>query len=370
MKKYIIVAVIVVLLGILFYSTKKAPVANANPIKIGAIISLSGPAAAFGEHAKNGILLAQDEINKKGGVNGRKVEVIIEDDHTDPKQAVSAYQKLVSIDKVDGIVGLLWDFVAQPVLPLAEKDKITVISTSNPRIPGTFEPGANSFAMLSDFGKIIERMTPLLSASTTKKIGIVRFESGFSKNIAENMQAIAKNANKGAVQEETYNSIGNNDFKTIVTKLKAANIDTVFLDMVANDPVQFLTRARQLGYTPKTVIAETAALEASRAEKTDKTLFEGVHILNWEITSPAFEKLYRDRYGVIPEKSADKAASAIELLAEAIAKTDSREAVAPYIASHSFETLNGTVKFTEGHAAETTLVKVQKIVGGTLVDVQ
>ena len=139
--------VIVVAFGawFLFINNKPSPAVTGNPIKIGAILSQTGFAASFGESAKNAVQLAVEDINKSGGIDGRPVVVYYEDDHTDAKEAVSAFQKLTSIDHVDAIMGGLFDFAAQPLFPLADTNKIAFVSPDNFRIPNGFELTPNTF---------------------------------------------------------------------------------------------------------------------------------------------------------------------------------------------------------------------------------
>jgi ABC-type branched-subunit amino acid transport system substrate-binding protein len=100
------VIVIIILLGIL-YGVNRKPIAptTKEPIKIGAILPLTGEAAVWGENVKTGIELAKEGINKKGGINGRKIEVIYEDGQCDSKTGVSAVQKLITVDKFQVIIG-------------------------------------------------------------------------------------------------------------------------------------------------------------------------------------------------------------------------------------------------------------------------
>ncbi|MDR2097641.1 MAG: ABC transporter substrate-binding protein, partial [Spirochaetaceae bacterium] len=80
---------------------------DSNTIKIGGIFPLSGNVAVYGVEARNGILLAIEEINAAGGVNGKKIELISEDDEGNPEKSVNAYNKLTAKDKVNIIIGSL-----------------------------------------------------------------------------------------------------------------------------------------------------------------------------------------------------------------------------------------------------------------------
>ncbi len=101
---------------------------TAEPIKIGSI--LTGEGAAWGIAAKNGIDMAVEEINADGGINGRPLKVIHEDDQSDPKKAITAFQKLTDIDKVRIIIGTSWSNTGLAVAPLADENEVLMISPS------------------------------------------------------------------------------------------------------------------------------------------------------------------------------------------------------------------------------------------------
>lgn len=100
-----------------------------EPIRIGAIDPQTGPFAAYGEPVKEGMLLAVDEINAKGGINGRKIELLLEDDAGDPKNAVNAFTKLATVSKVPIIIGPLSSGASMATAPLANQYKVVELAT-------------------------------------------------------------------------------------------------------------------------------------------------------------------------------------------------------------------------------------------------
>ncbi|MCB0334537.1 MAG: ABC transporter substrate-binding protein, partial [Bdellovibrionales bacterium] len=98
------------------------------PLKIGVIAGYSGAAKEWADYGRMALELARDEINQNGGVRGRPVELLFEDSQTVPAKAVSAYTKLATIDKVDAIIGELWAFLTNPLIPLSERMKVPTIS--------------------------------------------------------------------------------------------------------------------------------------------------------------------------------------------------------------------------------------------------
>ncbi len=361
------IVIIAVIISLVRKNASKGPseVFTTEPIKIGAVLSLSGDAAPWGESSKNGIALAAKTINAAGGINGRMVEVVTEDDHTDGKTAVSAYNKLVNVDHVSGVIGSVFDFTTQPLLPLAETNHVALITPPNFRIPGSFDLGSQSFTMLINFDDMVRYYKAFLGQNKIKRLAIVHYTSTWGVEISKVMGEIMTSYGKPKPIEETYLHIGGNDFKTVILKLKSEGVDTVFFDMLGDDSVNFLKRSKELGFTP-TMLTYTGALESFGQEK-DKSLIENVAVVNWEITSPQFNALYQKEYGKPAGKSADKAFDALYVMATAIADSTSTADVASYIANHSFVTPNANITFTTDHTVNSTPVEIDIIKNGVPV---
>lgn len=337
-----------------------------NPIKIGALLSQTGVAAAFGEEAHKSIQLAVDDINKNGGIDGRKVELYIEDDHTDPKEAVSGFQKLVSVDRVDAIVGGMFDFATQPLLPIADSSQTTLISPTNFYIPGDFKLTPYSFVMLPSFSSVIRELEGHIAKSNTQKLAVVHFKSVFGQEIVTTLSGVMQELGRPPVIDESYPQIGGNDFRTLILKLKQQNVDTVFLDMVVEDPLTFLRQARDLDFHPA-VVGYNGLTDSFTDAGADKALIENATILDWEFSTPNFIEEYQAAYGAVPTKSADKSYAAVYILVQAVARSKDRAEVGQYVATHTFDTPLGKVQFNENHAVDSTPVKIETVKNGVLV---
>ncbi len=368
-KKIIgIIALIIVILLVIF-AFKNNKESSSEPVRLGAILSETGVAASFGEMSRKGIELAVKEINDSGGVNGRKVEVIFEDDQTNPTAASGAFQKLNGIDNVDAIIGSNFDFVTQPLFSLAQTNKVVVISPSNPRIKGAFDPNDYSFVMMTEFDVIVKEFEEYLKNTQYSQLGIVRFESSFSESIMNTLNGIQTTLGKKPIIAETYKEIGNNDFRTIILKLKQANVDLVFLDMVANDPVVFMTQAKQLGYSPK-VITHVGIQDALAMKDSDPKIFDGVVSLNWNVSPQSFTEKFTKAYGMAPDKSANRAYDSVYVLAQAVSQTKDLTNLPQTLENEVFTTPNGEFKFNENHAAENTEVRLEIVKDGKLTELK
>ena len=369
-NKYIlgIIAVVVVVI-IIIMGVRNSSNESGDVIKIGAIISETGVASAFGEMAHKGLSLAEEEINENGGINGKLVKIIYEDDQTDPKVSSGLFQKVTGIDHVGGIIGSNFDFVTQPLFSLAKTNKVVVISPSNPRIPGAFDTNEYSFVMMTDFDSIIRSFKSYLQTTDYNKLGILRFESSFAEQIQSTLGDIQTELGKPAIVFETYKQIGNNDFKTQILKLKQAQADLVFLDMIGPDPVTFTSQAKALGYTPK-IISHIGLQDALSMTDVDPNIFNGVVLINWNASPEVFATKFEAKYGIKPDKSADKAYDAVYVLAQAIAESSNTSDVASKLESELFTTPNGEFSFSPEHSAKSTAVLIQKVVNGKLVTLE
>ena len=218
--------------------------------------------------------------------------------------------------------------------------------------------------MLTDFNKVIRGLQNYLKKDDVKTIAVVHFKSTFGTEIAKTINQISIENGKGSIIDEPYTGFGTNDYRTTIAKLKQAKADTVFLDMVDVDTVTFLTQAKALGFSPK-FITYVGAYDAFKDD--NKSLLEGLTVLNWEESAPAFVSAYKTAYGIDPAKSANHAYDAVYVLAEAIAKTKTNADVAGYISSNTFKTINGTVQFLSTHEVDSTPVEIDTYKDGKLI---
>lgn len=349
---------------------------NKESIRIGGSISLTGVAAEFGEMSKKAMDMAAEEINAKGGINGRKVEILVEDDQTTPQGALSAYQKLVNVNHADALIGGIFDFTAHPIFPLSQKDKIAFISPVNFVVDKTFVMNEQSFVMYPRFDKVVMQLDSVIKDKEIKKLGMIRFESGFSESIQNTLKQIMATASgpqgKGVLVVDTYKTIGSSDFRTNILKIKNENTDAVFLDMLDFDVVKYLDVARTLGFK-KQIIGYTSIREVVTNPKTkaaDLADLEDAIVLDWEIPSKEFSDAFYKKYGMVPLRGADKSYEAVYALAEAVANTKSSADVAGYLETHTFKTINGEFSFGADHAVGDIPVKVLQVKNGKIVDIK
>lgn len=228
MKKIwiIIGAAVVVALAIvlLVTQTKKEP----KEINIGAILPLTGDMAPFGESFKQGIDLALDKLNIETAKYGKGLRVLYEDDRGKGDVAVSAFRKLVTADKVESIIGGVMSSTALPIVPIAQKDKVVLLS------PTATAPALSQIrdfffrAQPSDVfeGELMaEFANKQLKA---KQVGLLYVNNDWGLELAQVFRAKFISFGGAVPIVETYN-LGDTDFKSQLTKIKLFNPEYLYL---------------------------------------------------------------------------------------------------------------------------------------------
>lgn len=367
--KFVLGLIILVLsiAGIWKFAEIKKTSSFGETIKLGAILSETGVASGFGEMTSKGVKMAVDEINANGGINGKKIILVSEDDRTDAKTAVGLYKKLTSIDHVDAIIGGNFDFVAKPLFDLAKEEGTVVISPMNSRIPGSLNTNKNSFTMLIDFADIVRALTPYLTETQYNKLAVVHYASGFGNEIVKVLDSISIANKKGSVVDETYNDFGTTDWKPFILRLKERGVDIVFADMLQDDFVRFVKDSKTLGLNAKFMTHNDVRGALDRKD-INLAILDNVVVLNWDVLgSEKFIANFKAKYGVVPVNHASQAYVTAYILAEALAK-NGKLGLADYLNSHTFKTPEGEFSFTKDNTITSTPIKVQKIEGGKLVD--
>lgn len=373
MKKYNIgIIVCLALIGAYIFTQidKSNRVVEKEPIRIATILSETGIAAAFGENTKLGSLLAVEEINSNGGINGRKIKLISENDQTDPKTAVGLYKKVTSVDTVDAIIGGNFDFVVNPLFAEAEKNETIVITPMSPRIAGALDTNQNSFTMLSDFSEIVYALDGYLSKTPYQKMAVIHYASAFGTEITKTINMIGEKNGKEGVIEETYNSFGISDWTPYILKMKKNGVDLVFADMLGTDYLNFVIQARRLGLTAQ-LVTHMDVREGLKDTAKDISVLEGTVVLNWDVlgNDAEFNTKFMEKYGREADHFAAQAYVAVYVLTDAIGKAELKTEIPKILETETFATPFGSFNFTKDHTSKTK-VAIQVIKDGKLIPIQ
>lgn len=232
------------------FSGCKGRNAGQNPadslIRIGFVGPLTGSASSCGQSSRKGLQLLEDQINRQGGINGKKVKVIYADDKGDAAISVNEGKKLIGSDKVAAIIGPVTSACADSLAPLCQKNNVPMIT------------GTDTHAAITNTGDCIFRtcLTDTLQGKVMAKFAAeymkvqtaaVFYESGNSGS-ADLAETFAGNFTGKIVDTETY-SAGTADFKAQLTKIKQHNPDALFLPESSGDAAAIAREARNMGIT-------------------------------------------------------------------------------------------------------------------------
>ena len=218
-------------------------------IKVGEFASLTGKEATFGQSSHKGIVMAFEEINAAGGVLGKKLELLSEDNQTKPGESATVAKKLVTRDKVVALIGEVSSGRSLEAAPIAQGAKIPMISpaATNPKVTETgnyvfrvcfIDPFQGTvMAKFAQTELKAKKVAIISSVSNAYSVGLAKFfRETFTKD-------------GGSVAVEQKYSEGDKDFRAQLTAVKAAGVDGVFVPGYYTESALIVRQARDLGIT-------------------------------------------------------------------------------------------------------------------------
>lgn len=239
----------VALAGVVFASLP-LPVAAQSPIKVGASMSVTGTYAKPGTYQKQGYDVCIDELNAKGGILGRKVELVIYDDQSNPATAVRLYEKLITEDKVDAVMGPYSSAVSEAVANVTEKYKKVMVAPLA-ATTSIFKKGRKYiFMVITPAESYLEGLIDMAAKRGLKTVAIINEDTLFPKASASGTVEAAKKRGMQVVLQEAYPK-GNTDFSALLVKIKAANPDVLAAGTYFDDAVAITRQMKELNVNPK-----------------------------------------------------------------------------------------------------------------------
>jgi branched-chain amino acid transport system substrate-binding protein len=235
------------------------------PILVGASVSLSGDFAANGTAAKQGYELWIDYVNSHGGLLGRKVKLVLLDDASDPQKAITAYQKLATIDKVDLLFGPFSTFLTKAVSVVAQRYGYTFF-TGMAAGPFIVQQGLkniinitlNGQYLMDIFAKQVPSLTP-----APKTAAYATLDNPFTKPEVDQARKVLEAQGIRTVLYKVY-SAESTDFTPIASAIVAANPDLVVAGTGLRDLVGIIQTFKQQHFNPKVLIASGGADEGDQ----------------------------------------------------------------------------------------------------------
>lgn len=252
--KTIIKTALAISIGALSLSVAQAQTAtqgiSKSEILIGTILDISGPIAAFGKQSRNGMQLRLDEINEQGGINGRKLKLLVEDDAYDPRKAVLVTQKLVNQDKVFAVVGHTGTAHNNASMPIQfEKNVINFLPITAAR--EMYEPFHRlkfSFAA-TYYDQMRGGLPELFKRKQYAKPCVIYQDDEFGLEVFRGAEWAMKSMGKEFAEKTTYKR-GATDFSSQVARMKAAGCDLVVMGTIIRETIGTIGEARKTGFSP------------------------------------------------------------------------------------------------------------------------
>lgn len=229
-----------------------------DEITLGSIQDLSGPLAGFGKQVRLGMLLAVDEINEQGGVNGRKLKLLVEDSGYDPKKAVLAAQKLVNQDKIFAMVahiGTAQNMAAMPVQFAKNVPNFFPVTAAREM----FEPHHRlKYAFAATYYDQMRTAVPVLvKEKGAKKVCSMYQDDEFGLEVLRGAEAGLKTIGVEMAEKTSYKR-GATDFSSQMSRLQSSGCDFVVLGTIIRETIGGIATARKLGFNP-TFIGSSAS---------------------------------------------------------------------------------------------------------------
>ena len=335
-----------------------------NTIKIGVVSELTGPNASYGTSVVKGMKLAVKEINDKGGVDGKKIELAVADDKSEPAEAANAMSKVLNQDKAKLTMGIFTSSNAIAACNVSESAKVPflAIGATNPKVTldkdGKAKPNTCRVCFIDPFQGTVGANFVLDTLKLKKAVVLIDNSSDYSKGLAAFFkEAYAKKGGQ-ILGEEAYLQ-KDTDFKAILTKIKTLNPDVLYVPGYYEEVGKIIKQARELDIkaafvggdgwdSPKLVeIAGGPALE-----NTYFTNHYSPDATNAE--SKAFVAAYQKEYNEKPDAPAVLGYDGAKLMADAIKRagsTDGAKVSAALAATKDFPAVTGKTSLNATHDA-------------------
>lgn len=298
-------------------------------IKIGEYGSLTGSTATFGINTDRGIKMAVEKINQEGGLLGKKVVVVVEDDQGKPEEAATAVKKLINQDKVIAVLGEVASSRSLAAAPICQEAKIPMItpSSTNPKVT---QVGDFIFRVcfIDPFqGEVMAKFA--YNTLKIKRAAILRdIKNDYSVGLADYFKDIFTKLGGQIVADESY-SEGDIDFRAQLTSVKTKNPETIFVPGYYTEVGLLVRQARDLGF--KIPIIGGDGWDSPKLVEIGGKALNGCYYSNHyspEDTSQIiqnFVKEFQAKYNEIPDAMAPLGYDAAMILFEAIKKAGSTD---------------------------------------------
>ncbi|MDD4600405.1 Leu/Ile/Val-binding protein [bioreactor metagenome] len=346
---------------------------NSNEIKIGILSELTGGNATMGTSTANGIKMAIKEANAKGGVLGKQINAVVADNKSEPSESANAMTKLTTQDRVVAVTGVFSSSNAMAASNVAEANKIPflAVGATNPKVTVDEKSGKvkdNTFRVcfIDPFQGTVGANFVLNTLKLQKAAILVDNSSDYSKGLSAFFKDAFTKGGGSILSEEAYLQ-KDQDFKTILTKVKAMNPEVIYVPGYYEEVGKIVKQARELDMNMPIIGGDgwdsPKLVEIATGANLNNTYFTNHYSV--EDTNPvsqAFVAAYKKEYGQVPDALAVLGYDAANVLIDAIKRANSaepakiREALA---ATKDYPAISGSTTLNATHDAVKSAVIIE-----------
>ena len=361
------------------------PAVAADPIKIGLSMSLTGGLSGGGKSALLALQIWRDDVNAKGGLLGRPVDLVFYDDQSNPSTVPAIYTKLLDIDKVDFVISSYATNQIAPAMPIVMQRKLLFMALFGTGVNDTFNydryfqilPNGKETRLGPSLGFLETAMTMDPKPQT---IALVGADAEYAQTVIAGARETVARLGLKVVYDRSYPPT-TTDYTPIVQAIRAANPDVVFVASYPPDSVGIVRASNEVGLKPKMFGGGMIGLAFTPIKGQLGPLLNGIVAYDVYVPEPTmkfpgiddFLKRYQEKaaaQGVDPLGFylPPYAYAEMQILGEAIAKVGSLDQgkLADYIHKNTFKTIVGDVKFAdngEWEKGRVLFVQYQGVVG-------
>lgn len=335
-----------------------APFATAQEtVRIGVVQPMTGPVAYDGNIYVNTVKMLADDLNAKGGVLGKKIELVVEDGACNPAQSVNAAEKLVVRDKVVGLLGAFCSTSTAAVMEVAKKHKVPLITGISTAAQLTEQGNAYFFRAVATTPMLGNAFGPVLpKALKAKRFAFLTLNDDWGRSMQASYPKAIESGGGEIVANEFFQQ-SDLQFLSQITKVKAANPDAIVMAANTQQAVALSKQIRELGVTAQLV--GEGAWSSDSYIKLAGPAAEGVYGLVeyvYTIKSPineAFVKEFQAKLKENPSKFAGAAHSVLHIMVDAIRRAGAAdpEKIREALEKTDYNGLVGNMKFDAKHQA-------------------
>ncbi|MBZ5497758.1 MAG: ABC transporter substrate-binding protein [Acidobacteriia bacterium] len=321
-KVWIGIAVVVAAIAGIFAIVHWKP-RTASEIQVGAILPLTGDVASYGVAVQQGIELAVDKENRSGGVNGRRLSILYEDDKGEPKQGVAAAQKLISMAHVQVIIGAVPSSVTLAIAPIAERSRVILFSpaSSSPKLTTAGDYIFRNYPSDELEGRLVAQFAVEHGFSTA---AILTINNDYGNGLNDVFLKTYVNQGGRVLLNDKY-SQGSGDYRTILTKIKGRSPKCVFIVGYGKELGTIVRQARELGLEVQflsTVNFQDTETLVTGGKAVEGTIYSSA-IFDAESLDPKineFISTFKSRFGKDPDVWSAHGYDALMIIVEAMRK--------------------------------------------------